>query len=120
MTAKAFEYGGYKIPQGANVLHLHTLTHFLDNIYDDPNACKPSRFIDNPKLPPRNAHGTFGGGKHRCVGSPLARIQPPLFTANVISRYDLEFITKPSMMAKYDAVVAPLEEPLMVKFHSRT
>ena len=120
MTAKAFEYGGYKIPQGANVLHLHTLTHFLDNIYDDPNAFKPSRFIDNPKLPPRNAHGTFGGGKHRCVGSPLARIQPPLFTANVISRYDLEFITKPSMMAKYDAVVAPLEEPLMVKFHPRT
>ncbi|MEC8330485.1 MAG: cytochrome P450, partial [Verrucomicrobiota bacterium] len=120
MTAKSFEYGGYEIPKGADVLHLHTLTHFLEEIYEDPDVFKPSRFIENPTLPPKNAHGTFGGGKHRCIGSPLARIQPPIFTANVVSRYDLEFITQPSMRAKYDAAVAPLEEPLLVKFHPRT
>ena len=120
MTAKSFEYGGYEIPQGADVLHLHTLTHFLEEIYEDPDVFKPSRFIENPTLPPKNAHGTFGGGKHRCVGSPLARIQPPLFTANIVSRYDLEFITQPSMRAKYDAAVAPLEEPLLVRFHPRS
>ena len=120
ITAKAFEYGGFEIPQGVDVLHLHTLTHFLEEIYEEPNIFKPSRFIENPKLPPKNAHGTFGGGKHRCIGSPLARIQPPLFTANVISRYDMEFITKPSMRAKYDAVVAPAEEPFLVRFHTRT
>lgn len=120
MTAQSFTYGGYEIPEAADVLHLHTLTHFLEEIYDEPDAFKPGRFIENPDLPPRDAHGTFGGGKHRCLGSPLARIQPPLFTANVVSRYDLEFLTQPSKQAKYDAAVAPAEEPLMVKFHRRS
>ncbi|MEM1222267.1 MAG: cytochrome P450 [Verrucomicrobiota bacterium] len=118
MTAQSFTYGGYEIPADADVLHLHTLTHFLEEIYDEPDCFKPQRFVENP-MPPRDAHGTFGGGKHRCVGSPLARIQPPLFTANVVSRYDLEFLTKPSLKAKYDAVVAPAEEPLKVRFHKR-
>ncbi|MEM8868282.1 MAG: cytochrome P450 [Verrucomicrobiota bacterium] len=119
MTAKSFAYGGYKIPADADVLHLHTLTHFLEEIYEAPDTFKPQRFVNQP-MPPRDAHGTFGGGKHRCVGSPLARIQPPLFTANVVSRYDLEFLTQPSFKAKYDAVVAPAEEPLLVKFHKRS
>lgn len=119
MTAKPFEYGGYEIPGDADVLHLHTLTHFLEEIYDEPDRFNPRRFIENPDLPARDVHGTFGGGKHRCMGSPLARIQPPLFTANVVKYYDLEFLTQPSLKAKYDAVVAPAEEPLMVKFHKR-
>lgn len=119
-TAMAFEYGGFEIPADVDVLHLHTLTHFLEEIYEEPDAFRPARFIENPDLPPRDAHGTFGGGKHRCLGSPLARIQPPLFVANVVSRYDIEFLTKPSMRAKYDAAVAPAEDPLMVKFHRRS
>jgi sterol 14-demethylase len=119
MTAQSFEYGGFEIPAKADVLHLHTLTHFLEEIYEDPDRFKPARFIENPDLPPRDAHGTFGGGKHRCLGSPLARIQPPLFLANIVSRFELEFLTKPSLRAKYDAAVAPAEEPLWVKFHPR-
>ncbi|MGF1530840.1 MAG: cytochrome P450 [Puniceicoccaceae bacterium] len=119
MTARAFEFGGYSIPAGVDVLHLHTLAHFLPEVYDDPDRFRPARFLENPNLPPKDAHGTFGGGLHKCLGSPLARIQPPLFTANVVSRYDLEFLTKPSLKCKYDAVVAPAEEPLKVRFHKR-
>ena len=59
------------------------------------------------------------GGRHKCLGAPLARIQPPLFTANVVNHYDIEFLTEPSMKEKYDAAVAPREEPLMVRFIKR-
>ena len=118
-SSKAFEFGGYEIPEGSDVLHLHTLTHFLEEFYDEPTRFDPMRFVNNPDLPQKHVHGTFSGGKHVCLGAPLARIQPPLFTANVVQNYDLEFLTKPSMKEKYDAAVAPFEEPMIVRFVKR-
>ena len=120
VTAEPFTFGGYRIPKGSDILHLHTLAHFMEEIYEEPDAFRPARFIENPDLPPKDVHGTFSGGRHKCLGSPLARIQPPLFTANILKYYDLEFITRPSFREKYDAVVAPAEEPLMVRFHERS
>lgn len=119
VAAEEFEFGGYRVPKDADVLHLHTLAHFLDEVYENPGHFNPRRFVENPDLPSKDVHGTFGGGQHKCLGSPLARIQPPLFTANVVSRYDVEFLTRPSLKEKYDAVTAPAEEPLMIKFHER-
>jgi len=120
VAAKPFVFGGYEIPEGADTLHLHTLAHFLEENYDEPDRFNPRRFAENPDLPPRDVHGTFGGGQHKCLGSPLARIQPPLFTANVVQRYDIEFLVEPSFKEKYDAVVAPREEPLLARFRKRT
>ena len=61
-TAQSFEYAGYEIPKGADVLHLHTLAHFLEEFYDHPDEFDPRRFIENPDLPPKDVHGTFSGG----------------------------------------------------------
>ncbi|NBB80685.1 MAG: cytochrome P450 [Verrucomicrobia bacterium] len=119
VTAEAFDFGGFRFPKGADVLHLHTLAHFMEEIYEDPDVFRPARFIENPELPPKDVHGTFSGGRHKCLGAPLARIQPPLFTANILKYYDMEFLTQPSLKEKYDAVVAPAEEPLMVRFTKR-
>jgi cytochrome P450 len=115
---KDFEWNGFKIEKGQSVLHLHTLCHFLEEHYDDPLVFNPQRFIDNPDLPGRDIHGTYGGGQHKCVGLNLARIAPPLAVANILSRYDLEFSPEPSGKERYLSVTAPRED-LKVRFVPR-
>ncbi len=115
-----FTWNGYDIKQGQSVLHLHTLCHFLEEHYEDPLRFYPQRFIDNPNLPGREIHGTYGGGQHKCVGLNLARVAPPLAVANILSRYELEFSPTPSGKERYDAVTAPAEENLMVRFLPRS
>lgn len=112
---KDFEWEGHPIKRGESVLHLHTLCHFLEEHYEDPLTFNPQRFLDNPDLPGRDIHGTYGGGQHKCVGLNLARVAPPLAVANILKHYDLEFTPEPSGKEQYLSVTAPREN-LMVRF----
>jgi len=115
---KDFEWQGHTVKRGESVLHLHTLCHFLEEHYEDPLAFKPHRFIENPDLPARDVHGTYGGGQHKCVGLNLARVAPPLAVANILKHYDLELSPEPSGKEYYHSVTAPRED-IRVRFVAR-
>ncbi|MCB1120405.1 MAG: cytochrome P450 [Verrucomicrobiae bacterium] len=113
-----FEFNGFQVKQGESVLHLHTLCHFLEEHYEDPLSFRPARFLDNPNLPERDVHGTYGGGQHKCVGLNLARVAPPIAVATILADYDLQFTPTPSGKESYRSVTAPRED-LMVRFVPR-
>ena len=110
-----FSFKGYRIPKGTPVLHLGTLCHFLPEIYENPLEFRPQRFLDNPALPAKNVHGIFGGGAHSCVGQPLVRILTPLLIADLITRYNIEFLTEISTKARLDVVTTPVEPQIFAK-----
>jgi len=87
VTARAFELGGHEIHGGTRVLHAHTLPHFLEEIYDEPFAFRPSRWLTREY--PKKAHATFGSGTHACLGINVTRIHTPLILAEVIRRFDI-------------------------------
>jgi cytochrome P450 len=118
-TAQDFTFKGYLVPKGTPVLHLQTLCHFLPEIYDNPFEFRPQRFLENPSLPPKFAHGIFGGGAHMCVGQPLVRILTPLLVADVVTRFDLQFETEFSLQAKQDVVNTPVEKKILARFVPR-
>ncbi len=121
IAARDFEFGGYNVPKNTPVLHLHTLCHFLEEIYEEPRKFNPRRFLVNPKLPERDAHGTYGGGEHRCVGQNLARVLPAVTLGALISGYDLQFTTGvPSMAERFDVGPVPVEDPIKVKWMPRS
>jgi cytochrome P450 len=120
ISARDFAFRGYRIPKGTAVLHLGTLCHFLPEIYDDPLAFRPQRFLDNPALPPKHAHGIFGGGAHSCVGQPLVRILSPLLVADLISRYDVKFETEFSLQPRLDVVTTPVERKIWARLVPRS
>lgn len=120
ISANEFFFSGYNVPAGTPVLHLQTLCHFFNETYQDPLKFNPRRFLENPKLPGREIHGTYGGGEHVCVGQNLARIIPPLALANLVTRYDLEFLSAPpSMRERFDVGPAPIEGEVPVRFVPR-
>ncbi len=120
IAAHDLEFEGYLIPTDTWVLHLQTLCHFLDEVYDEPLAYRPGRFIGNPKLPAREIHGIYGGGEHACLGQNLARFATFLALAVIVSRYDWDFVDRPpSMKERYDVVTAPVEDQILVRFRRR-
>ncbi len=112
IAARDFVYEGYRVEQGTPVLHLQTLCHYLPEVYPDPLSFRPERFLEDPSLPPKFAHGLFGGGNHGCVGQPLVRVLTPMLVANLVTRYDLVFRQPASLKGKLDVVYTPAEPQL--------
>ena len=118
VAATDCEYQGIQIPKGSALTHFLSLTHFLPEIYADPEAFRPERFIGDAEYPPK-AHAAFGGGAHMCIGMPLARLEVPLILANLLPRYDLEFRARPSFAARHGAALTPRERGLWATLRDR-
>ena len=100
LAAEDLEFEGYEIPQGTRILHLHTLTHFLDEIYEEPLRFNARRWIENDY--PKKAHGTFGGSTRICLGMNLARIHMPIVMANLVRYFDLEVDELPDIKVNFN------------------
>jgi cytochrome P450 family 135 len=64
---------GHTLPAGAFVAPCIYLTHRLPEIYSQPKAFRPSRFLDRD--PDTYAWIPFGGGTRRCAGASLTLLQ---------------------------------------------
>ena len=70
MLKAPFEVGGYTLPAGVAVQPNILLMHTREDVYPDPFAFRPERFLEKPA-------GTytwipFGGGVRRCLGASFA------------------------------------------------
>lgn len=95
VVANSFEFNGYTLGAGTKVLHLQTIAHFLDEVYEDPYRFKPQRWIDNTYS--KKSQGTFGGSTHICLGMNLAKVHMPVVLANILKYYDFEFESDPDI-----------------------
>src|SRR4051812_13070277 len=62
-----FELGEYEIPVGTMVAPCIYLVHRREDLYPDPYAFRPERFLDRP--PETYSWLPFGGGMRRCIGA---------------------------------------------------
>ncbi len=95
-----FTFAGCELPKGTKVLHLQTLPHFLEEIYEDPYAFRPARWLDREY--PKKAHGTYGGSTHICLGMNLVRIHTPVAVANLVRDYDLQLQEQPQITVNFN------------------
>jgi cytochrome P450 len=81
------ELGGYPIPAGATVAPCVHLVHRNPEIYPEPLAFRPERFLERPA-------GTytwipFGGGVRRCLAAPYAQLLMKQVISTVVREVDL-------------------------------
>jgi len=67
------EIGGHELPAGISVAPCIYLVHRRDDVYPEPRAFRPERFLERPA-------GTyswipFGGGVRRCLGASFAQFE---------------------------------------------
>ncbi len=90
-AADSFEFEGYRVPKGANVLVGTAVTHFLPQFFPDPMTFDIDRYIE-----PRHEHhqpnvfAPFTVGEHTCLGAGMAEIQVMATLAAIINAVDLQ------------------------------
>ncbi|MBI5107010.1 MAG: cytochrome P450 [Solirubrobacterales bacterium] len=82
------EIGGHRLPAGTIVLAAITAVHAREDLYPDPGAFRPERFLAG------DAPGTygwipFGGGIRRCLGAAFAQEELRIVLREVVLRADL-------------------------------
>jgi cytochrome P450 len=68
-----FEAGGWTLPPGVHVTPCIYLAHRRPDLWDDPTAFRPERFLDGAPEP--YAFIPFGGGVRRCLGAAFATLE---------------------------------------------
>ena len=90
VAANSFEFAGYRIPAGTEILIAMSVPHILPEYYPDPD-----RFDIDRYRPERNEHkqigafALFGLGTHLCLGNRFAEVQIALNIATILHEADL-------------------------------
>jgi cytochrome P450 len=81
------ELKGYRLPAGTTVAPCIYLTHRLPDVYRDPHAFRPERFLEQP--PGTYTWIPFGGGVRRCLGASFALFEMKVVLREVVRRFEL-------------------------------
>jgi cytochrome P450 len=73
LVAKPIEVGGWAYEPGCSLVLNSYLIHHDPELYPEPDAFRPERFLDNP--PGTYTWIPFGGGRRRCLGSSFAMLE---------------------------------------------
>jgi cytochrome P450 len=79
---------GWELPAGVHVAPCIYLTHRRPDLYDDPTAFRPERFLGDG-APEGYAWIPFGGGVRRCVGAAFATMEMTEVLRAVAERVEL-------------------------------
>ena len=86
-TTEPVQIGGYELPAGVTVAPCIYLVQRRADVYPDPYAFRPERFLEQPAgtytwLP-------FGGGVRRCIGATFAMFEMKVVLAAIARRVSL-------------------------------
>lgn len=90
---KDCEFESYYLPQGWRVIYNSFISHKDPAYFSFPEKFNPDRFLQHNKT---NYQGyfPFGGGRRRCLGENLARLEMKIFTATVINQCEWEIVER--------------------------
>ena len=87
LTMEPVEIGGWTYPEGVCLLADAYLIHHDPEIYPDPYAFRPERFLDD--APGTYTWIPFGGGRRRCLGASFAQLEMKIVLQAVLGSTEL-------------------------------
>jgi cytochrome P450 len=87
LTAE-LEIGGYRIPAGTTVAPAIVGVQLDGDLFEDPHAFRPERFLEQPIAPYTLI--PFGGGLRRCIGASFAVMEIKTVLRTVLTQIDLQ------------------------------
>jgi cytochrome P450 family 135 len=81
------EIGGRLLPAGVNVAPCIYLMHRRADVYPNPRAFRPERFLEKP--PGTYTWIPFGGGVCRCLGASFAQFEIKIVLRELVARLDM-------------------------------
>jgi cytochrome P450 len=88
LVKKPVEIGGWHYDPGVVLAASAWLVHHDPDVYPDPFAFRPERFLEEP--PGTFTWIPFGGGRRRCLGASFAMLEMKLALRAALRRYTIE------------------------------
>ncbi len=108
----AMDLRGHALPAGAHVAPCIYLAHRRPDLYANPLAFRPERFLDRPPDP--HAWIPFGGGTRRCLGASFATYEMKIVLSTVLSEARLRPLGRPEPIRRRGVTLAPARDALVV------
>jgi cytochrome P450 len=87
LVVKPIEIGGWTYEPGVVLIASGQLVHHDPDIYPDPFAFRPGRFLD--RKPGTYSWIPFGGGRRRCLGASFALLEMRVVLREAFRRFTL-------------------------------
>lgn len=110
LTRRAFEMGGFMIPSGTILVNAMYLLHRRPELYPEPDAFRPERFLLKRTIDPYE-WTPFGGGMRRCLGYAFALFEMKTIVATVLSRVRLRIENANAAVVRRGFFLAPEHGP---------
>jgi cytochrome P450 family 135 len=100
------ELGGWELPADTTVMPAIYLAHTRGDVFEDPYAFRPERFLDGG--PETYSWVPFGGGTRRCIGAAFAQFEMRVVLRTILARAELRPAThRPEPMVRRNVTLAP-------------
>jgi cytochrome P450 len=86
------DFAGYRLPAGTAVAASIIALHRREDLYPEPNAFRPERFVERTFAPWEFM--PFGGGNRRCIGSAFALFEMKIVLAAVLRARKMTLVNK--------------------------
>ena len=92
-VTNSFEFAGYRIPAGENVMIATTVPHYLPDHFPEPDRFDIDRYTpERAEHRQPEVYAPFGLGAHRCLGSGFAEVQIAVTMATILHEVELELV----------------------------
>jgi hypothetical protein len=113
LTMRPIEIGGFRYPAGVILLASVYMVHHDPELYPEPSAFRPERFIDNP--PGTYTWIPFGGGRRRCLGASFALEEMKIVLRAALQRFRLAPVgPRPETTRRRSITFSPKREATVV------
>jgi len=104
--AKELVADGLALPAGTDVTPAIWLTHTRADLYPEPFAFRPERFLED--APDTYGWIPFGGGIRRCIGASFAEFEMRIVLREVLTRCDLRKASpRPEQTGRRNITLSP-------------
>lgn len=109
IAANSFDFAGYRVPAGARLMIAAGISHFLPELYPDPQRFDIERYTPGRmEHTPPGAFAPFGLGTHTCLANGFAQAQIMLTMAAIF--HAVELTPAPPayrMKTRFDPMLCP-------------
>jgi cytochrome P450 family 135 len=97
--------GPYHLPAKTTILGGSLLLHRDPRIYEEPDAFRPERFLE--ERPGTYTWFPFGGGRRRCIGAAFAQLEMRLALRTMLDNLDWEPVGPPERPRNFHISLIP-------------
>jgi sterol 14-demethylase len=117
-----FHYKDYTVPAGNLVAVSPAVSNRLPEYFPEPDRFDPYRYTEDRREDARNPWSwiSFGGGRHKCIGSAFAMMQLKGIFSIMLRRFEFEFAQpSESYVNDHSKMVVHLKQPCRVRCRPR-